>query len=131
MRARGRGDHHPHGRFPCALVRLGETGWTRRRRGVRGEDAVRHELAAPATAQFLHTEVRKLMLSEDDHVGLGFDADRVASMWSVTGDVESRTRSQTLAATGFACRAALFDNGTIRASVTYGADLAEQRALRP
>ena len=95
------------------------------------EDAVRHDLAAPATAQFLHTDVRKVMLSEDDHVGLGFDAARVASMWSVTGDVESRTRSQTLDSTGFACRAALFDDGTIRASITYDADLAEQRALPP
>lgn len=95
------------------------------------EDAIRHDLAVPATAQFLHTDVRKVMLSEDDHVGLGFDAKRVASMWSVTGDVESHTRSQTLATTGFACRAALFDDGTIRASITDGADLAEQRALRP
>jgi len=75
------------------------------------EVAVRHDLAAPATAQFLHAEVRKVMMSEDDHVGLGFDAARVASMWSVTGDVESRTRSQTLASTGFACRAACSTTG--------------------
>ena len=87
------------------------------------EDALRHALAARATAQFQNVDAREVMLSEDDHVRLGFDADRVASMWSVTGKVESRTRSQSLGTSEFACRAAVFDDGTMRVSLTDGTNL--------
>ncbi|WP_173007932.1 hypothetical protein [Mycolicibacterium sp. P1-18] len=96
------------------------------------EDAIRRDLTAPATAQFPQIEVHEDTLSEDDHVRLGADAGRVTTIWSVTGNVESRTPSQRLATSQFACRAAVFDDETIRASVTYGgADQAGQRTLRP
>jgi hypothetical protein len=43
------------------------------------EDSIRHDLVAPATARFPRNDQRKDILTEDDHVRLGFDASRATS----------------------------------------------------
>jgi hypothetical protein len=96
------------------------------------EDAVKHDLLAPTKASFRDVHVKQDRLSEDDHVGLGFDASHVEEVWAVGGDVESPGTSGTSAQSHFMCRAYLFDAQPPRAYATYSdADTAGQRAVRP
>jgi hypothetical protein len=91
------------------------------------QDAVLKELASPSTARFDKLRVREESLSEDDHVRLGSDADKVTAVWAVAGNVTSPGRSGQDSRLEFACRAAFFDGQPIRTSISYGsADLPGQ-----
>jgi hypothetical protein len=46
------------------------------------EDAVRHDLLAPTDASFRDVYAKLDHLSEDDNVGLGFDAAHVKEVWA-------------------------------------------------
>jgi hypothetical protein len=96
------------------------------------EDAVRHNLLAPADASFRDVSVKLDHLSEDDNVGLGADAAHVKEVWTVGGDVESPGTSGGPAQSHFMCRAYMFDGQPPRTSVNYAdADDAGQRVIRP
>lgn len=93
------------------------------------EAAVRRELTAPAQAQFGAVDARADIVTEDDHIRLGFDASNVVAMWGVSGSVQSPGRSGQMAKLEFDCRAAFFDGGQVRTSLNYGsADLPGQLA---
>ncbi|WP_418003421.1 hypothetical protein ACNO8X_26535 [Mycobacterium sp. PDNC021] len=97
----------------------------------RCEDAVRHDLAVPDQAHFDRVRARVDIVTEDDHVRLGFDASKVAAMWGVSGSVASPGRSGQPATLEFACRAAFFEGRPVTASVNYGsADLSGQLGKR-
>lgn len=93
------------------------------------EDAVRRELTVPTQAHFDAVDARADIVTEDDHVRLGFDASNVVAMWGVSGSVQSPGRSGQIATLEFDCRAAFFNGGQIRTSLNYGnADLPGQLA---
>ena len=85
----------------------------------RCESAVRQDLAAPAQARFDGVKARADIVTEDDHVRLGFDASKVVALWGVSGSVASPGRSGQQAAMEFTCRAAFFGDEAVRTSVSY------------
>lgn len=95
----------------------------------RCQAAVRQELRAPTQAQFHIKSAQHDIITEDDHVRLGFDAKNVVAMWGVSGTVESPGRSGQISTIEFSCRAAFFSNQAVHTSVNYfSADLPGQLA---
>ena len=93
------------------------------------QDAVRQELRAPKQAQFQIKSARHDIVTEDDHVRLGFDAKNVVATWGVSGTVASPGRSSQISTIEFSCRAAFFSNQAVHTSVNYfSADLPGQLA---
>jgi hypothetical protein len=79
----------------------------------RCESAARQDLAAPAHARFDGVKARADIVTEDDHIRLGFDASKVVAMWGVSGSVASPGRSGQQATMEFTCRAAFFDGESV------------------